>query len=99
MTLAYVVQQGLSTQKTSVRAQKIYGSPLKTYEIVSASFLFQDSLERVRFFEKTFLLVDTSMEVVLRMLFLAFSNAEFQFGVEKFTWRAYTIAEALPTIS
>lgn len=33
------------------------------------------------------------------MLFLALSNADFQFGAENFTWRIYTIAEALPTIN
>ncbi len=67
--------------------------------MVSASFLLQDSLGRIRFFEETFLLADTSMEVVLGMPFLALSNADFQFGGEKFTWRSYTAAEALSTIS
>ncbi len=67
--------------------------------MVSASFSLQDSLGRVRFFKETFLLADTSMEVVLGMLFLALSNANFQFGAEKLTWRTYTVAEALPTTS
>ncbi len=67
--------------------------------MVSASFSLQDSLERVRFFEKTFLLADTSMEVVLGIPILALSNANFQFGAEKLTWRSYIAAEALPTIS
>ncbi len=67
--------------------------------MILARFSLQDSLGRVWFFEKTFLLADTSMEVVLGMLFLALSNADFQFGVEKLIWRSYTIAEALPTTS
>ncbi len=33
------------------------------------------------------------------MPFLTFSNADFLFGTEKFTWRSYTIAEALPITS
>ena len=37
------------------------------------------------------------MKVVLGMPFLAFSNADFQFGAERLTWRSYTAAEALPT--
>ncbi len=37
------------------------------------------------------------MEVVLGMLFLTFSNADFQFSAEKLTWSSYTAAEALPT--
>ncbi len=39
------------------------------------------------------------MEMVLRMPFLALSNADFQFGAEKLTWRFYIAAEALPTTS
>ncbi len=85
MTPAYATKLGLTARKTSVRAQKIDGSPLETYGMVTASFLLQDSLERVRFFEETFLLADTSMEVVLGMPFLALSNADFQFGTEKLT--------------
>ena len=37
------------------------------------------------------------MEVVLGMLFLAFSNADIQFDTESFTWRSYNAAEALST--
>ncbi len=99
MTPAYAAELGLTNQKTSVGAQKIDGSLLETYGMVSASFSLQDSLGRVRFFEETFLLADTSMEVVLRMLFLTLSNADFQFSAEKLTWRTYTTAEALPITS
>ncbi len=99
MTPVYAAELGLTTRKTSVGAQKIDGSPLETYGMVLASFLLQDSLGRVRFFEETFLLADTSMEVVLGMPFLALSNANFQFSAEKLIWRTYTAAEALPTTS
>ena len=37
------------------------------------------------------------MEVVLGMLFLSFSNADFQFDAGELTWRSYIVAEALPT--
>ena len=47
--------------------------------------------------EETFLLADTSIEVVLGMPFLALSNADIQFDTESFTWRSYSAAEALPT--
>ena len=36
------------------------------------------------------------MEIVLGILFLAFSNADIQFDTECFTWRSYSIAEVLP---
>ncbi len=99
MTPAYASEVGLTTRKTSVGAQKIDGLPLETHGMTSARFLLQDSLKRVWFFEETFLLADTSMEVVLGMLFLTFSNADFQFGAEVLTWRSYTAAETLSTTS
>lgn len=37
------------------------------------------------------------MEMVLKMLFLALSNVNFQFSVKDHIWRTYTIAKALPT--
>ncbi len=98
MTLAYAVKLGLTTQKTSIGAQKIDGLSLETYDIASASFSLQDNLRRVRFFEETFLLADTSMEVVLEMPFLSFSNTDVKFmELEKLTWRSYTTANILPT--
>lgn len=77
MILAYTAKLSLSTQRTSIKAQKIDGSVLETYGIASASFLLQNSLRRVWFFEEIFLLADTSIEVILRMPFLSFSNADF----------------------
>ncbi len=67
--------------------------------MASAGFSLQDSLRKVRFFEKTFLLADICIEVVLGMPFLSLSNADFQFGTGELTWRSYTFAEALPTAS
>ncbi len=86
MTPTYIAKLGLINRKTSIEAQKIDGSPLETYSMVTASFLLQDSLKRVRFFEETFLLTDTSIEVVLIMPFLSFSNTDVEFAeLEKLT--------------
>ncbi len=86
MTPAYVAELGLTARKTSGGAYKIDDLALKTYGMASASFLLQDSLRRVRFFEETFLLADTSMEVVLRMPFLSPSNVDVEFAeLEKLT--------------
>ena len=62
-----------------------------------AGFSIQDKSGRARFFEETFLLADTSMEVVLGMSFLSLSNADVQFDTGNLTWRTYSTAEALPT--
>ena len=97
MTPAFAAKLGLSTRPTGVGAQKIDGSLLATYGMAVAAFSLQDSLGKVRFFEETFLLADTSIKVVLGMPFLAFSNADIQFGAERLIWRSYTAAEALST--
>ncbi len=100
MTSTYAAELGLTTWKTSVGAQKIDGSLLETYGMASASFLLQDSLGGVRFIEETFLLADTSMEMVLGMPFLSLSNADVEFAeLGKLTWRSYTAADTLPTTS
>ena len=79
MNLIYAAKLGLANRKTNVDAQKIYGSTLVAYKMVLIGFSVQDKLERVWFFEKTFFLTNTSIEVVLRMPFLAFSNADVEF--------------------
>lgn len=85
---------------TNVNVQKIDGLILKIHGITLASFLFQNSLGSVRFFEETFLLTNISIKLVLKMLFLTFSNANIEFTeLEKLIWRFYTTAKALPTIS
>ena len=76
MTPAFAAKLGLSTQPTNVGAQKIDGSALKTYGMTIAGFSIQDGLGKIRFFEKTFLLADTSIDVVLGMTFLSLSNAD-----------------------
>ena len=75
MTLGYASKLGLKVRPTDVRAQKIDGSTLKTFEMVLASFQVEDKLGRPWFFQETFLLADLSVEVVLGMSFLTLSNA------------------------
>lgn len=50
-------------QKTDINVQKIDGSLFIIYEIVLAGFLFQNKLKKVGFFEKTFLLAVTNIEI------------------------------------
>ena len=76
MTPAYAKQLGLQVRKTDVGAQKIDGSSLRTFGMVIAGFQIEDKLGRARFFQESFLLAITSMEVVLGMSFLALGNAD-----------------------
>ena len=85
MTLGYALKLGLKIHLINVKAQKIDNSTLETFEIVLASFQIEDKLEKVRFFQKTFLLVDFSIEIVLKMLFLTFNNINIQFVRKRLT--------------
>ena len=97
MTPAYAAYLGLKVRMTNVDAQKIDELLLATYGMVIAAFQFVDKLGRSRFFQETFLLADISMEVVLSMPFLNFSNADVEFAEKEFTWRTYTTKKAFPT--
>lgn len=45
-------------------------------------------------------MANTSIEVVLKMPFLSFNNANVEFTeLEKLTWRSYTVIDILPTTS
>ena len=57
-------------------ALKIDDFALKTYDITIVRFSIQDELSKIRFFEETFLLADTSMDVVLGIPFQSLSNAD-----------------------
>ena len=85
MAPAYTKKLGLRVQKTDVGTQKIDGSPLKTYSIVIVGFQIQNKFGKTRFFQKTFLIADTSMEVVLGMPFLALSKVEVDFAKKEVT--------------
>lgn len=63
----------------------------------SPSFFLQNSLKKVQFFKKTFLLADISMEVVLRISFFFFNNGNFQLNIRELNWSSYIIAEVLST--
>ena len=98
MILVYALKWGFQVYHIDIRAQKIDGSTLKIFKMVIASFQVEDKLRSARFFRETFLLADISVEVVLDMLFLTFSNADVQFVEKELTWRSYITAKALPTI-
>ena len=80
MTPAYAKKLGLRVRKTNVGAQKIDGSTLETYGMVIAGFQVEDKLGRARFFQETFLVADTSVEVVFGMPFLTLSKVKVHFA-------------------
>ena len=56
-----------------------------------------DKGNRVKFFEKTFLVAIISPEVVLEMLFFTLSNTDIDFLDWELRWRTYTIKKTFPT--
>lgn len=80
MTPTYIPKQSITTQKTSVRAQKIDELLQKAYGKALAKFLLQNSRERVCFLQKTCLLTNTSMKIMLEVLFLSPYNVNVKFA-------------------
>lgn len=64
--------------------------------MIITSFLIEDKERISCFFEETFLLADTSMEVVLRTLFLTLSLVKIDFTSQYFNWRTYITTKVLP---
>ena len=60
-----------------VGAQKIDSTMLDIYEMIAAAFSVTDKANQVRFFEKTFSVANVSPEVVLDILSLTLSSADF----------------------
>lgn len=58
---------------------------LSSYNIIIKRFLIRDKLYKIVFYKETFLLVDTSIDVVLGIFFPIFINAKIQFNIKDFT--------------
>ena len=74
MISEYVLKPKLKICSTDVEVQKIDSSTLKMFEMVLASFQLEDKLRKVWFFQEIFLLTDLSIEIILEIFFLTFSN-------------------------
>lgn len=79
MTLAYVKKPGFWTQKTNVRAEKINRSSLATFKMVIAKFQVSDKLDKTCFFQKTFLFINSNVNIILEIFFLTLSNENILF--------------------
>ena len=95
MNPAFFWKLGFHIRKTNIGTQKIDSSTFETFRIVIADFQIKDKGDRLRFFQKTFLVADTKFKVILRMPFLKISNANVAFGEGTLTWKSYTTNEAL----
>ena len=65
--------------------------------MVVTAFSVTNKANQVRFFKKTFLLANISLEIVFEMLFPILSDADVNFLGQKLRWRTYITKETLPT--
>ena len=84
MHTTYATKLGLHIRKIDIGAQKIDKSHLDTFEIVITDCLVKDKLGRVRFFQKTFLLANIGLKMVLGIFILTFSSVDIRFAKRKF---------------
>ena len=80
---AFAERLSLVVQATNVGTQKIDSTIFETYGIVIAVFSVTDQVDKVRFFEETFLVVNVSPDVVFGMPFLSLSGADIDFPKRK----------------
>ena len=60
-------------------------------------FSVTDQADKVRFFEKTFLVANISPDVVFGMPFLTLNGGYLNFPKRELWWRSYTIEKTFPT--
>lgn len=83
--LAYAAKLDLKTCHTNVRAKKIDGFIFQIFEIFLASFQVENELGKTRFFQKTFLLANISVKMLLGMPFFTFSSRKALFAEKELT--------------
>lgn len=83
--LAFTTIFSLTTRMKNLEARNLDGSLFKMYSIVLVVFFVPNSPTRVQFFKETFLLAETSIKIVLGMLFLFLSNIYVKFDARKLT--------------
>lgn len=76
ITSEYIFKLGLKVWLINIRAQKIDRFIFKIFGIVLDSFQIDNKFEKSRFFQKTFLITGTNIEVILKILFLTLSIAD-----------------------
>ena len=60
-------------------SRNINGITLETFGIIVSTFSILDKDDKVKFFERSFLLADIKPDIVLEMLFLTMNNIDINF--------------------
>ena len=78
--LIFIKKLGFIVQSTNIDTQKIDNIILKSYGIVVAIFLVIDWANKIKFFEKTFLVANVSLDIVFGILFLFLNDTNVDFS-------------------
>ena len=78
--LFFAKQLGFPIRPTDIGEQKINSITQDIHRIVVTAYLVVDKVNRIRFFQETFLMANVSPEVVFKMLFLTMSNVDADFS-------------------
>lgn len=73
-------------------------SLFESYRIVSANFSLQDSSKKVWFLKEIFLLANTNIKWVLKIIFLTLSDVGVKFDTRSITWRMDINAKTMPMV-
>lgn len=84
MILPYVAVLRLRICLTDIGAQKVDWSIFLTYGMMITNFQFEDKKRKICFFQKTFLMANTAIEIVLKIPILTFSQMEINFVDREF---------------
>ena len=72
----FATEHGFPIRPTDVGTQKIDGTTLDIYGMVVAAFLLTDRTNKIKFFEKTFLIANVSPKIVLGIPFRALTSVD-----------------------
>lgn len=96
MTLGFATKLRLVPRPSNITTPKIDSRQLRTYGMTTMEFfLYKNSQGKIWFFEKIFLWTNTSIQKVLGIVFLSFSNENLEFGTKKLTWKSYITIKIL----
>lgn len=79
ITPVYASQLGLKVHPTDIKAQNIDGCTLNIFGMVLANFQVENKLNRAQFFQETFLVAITTLEVIYGMFFFTPNRVNIQF--------------------
>lgn len=79
VNLIYAAKIGLKIRQINIKARKIDGSILKTFDIVPDHFQVENKLKIINAFYKTFLLTNIRIKIFLKIFFLFIRNIKIKF--------------------